>query len=153
MVFRNDPCPCGCGKKYKKCCLKKAKKAAEQETPRHALGVPTSQLAEIGVFLEIDAVEELDRVSNSVLDMIKEKNFDDALNTCARLLDEWPDFSDGLERSARVHEAMADFEKARDFYARTIAFTEQHDGFEDGGLADMCRKRIAVINIRLSGGG
>jgi uncharacterized protein YecA (UPF0149 family) len=24
-VGRNDPCPCGSGKKYKVCCLKKAK--------------------------------------------------------------------------------------------------------------------------------
>ena len=28
-VNRNDPCPCGSGKKYKKCCLKKP---SEQQT-------------------------------------------------------------------------------------------------------------------------
>ncbi len=30
MVGRNDPCPCGSGKKYKKCCLKKDRAAARQ---------------------------------------------------------------------------------------------------------------------------
>lgn len=124
------------------------KTQAGQQRPRNPLEVPTSQLAELGVLFEIDDAEELDLVSNSVLAMIKERNFDDALRTCARLLDEWPDFADGLERSALVHEAMGDLERAKDFYARTIAFTEQHDGFEDGGLADMCRERIAAIDAR-----
>ncbi len=41
-IGRNDPCPCGSGKKYKKCCLKK--KEAEQEkksaqTPRRNQGL------------------------------------------------------------------------------------------------------------------
>ena len=31
-VGRNDPCPCGSGKKYKKCCL--GKKAADEAKPR-----------------------------------------------------------------------------------------------------------------------
>jgi len=36
MVGRNDPCPCGSGKKYKKCCLKKDEEArrAQEEARR-----------------------------------------------------------------------------------------------------------------------
>ncbi|MDT8324176.1 MAG: SEC-C metal-binding domain-containing protein, partial [Bacteroidota bacterium] len=34
-VGRNDPCPCGSGKKYKKCCL--AKDAAAQAQARFDL--------------------------------------------------------------------------------------------------------------------
>ncbi|MFZ1404770.1 MAG: SEC-C metal-binding domain-containing protein, partial [Anaerolineae bacterium] len=36
MVGRNDPCPCGSGKKYKKCCLKKDEEAwrAQEEAER-----------------------------------------------------------------------------------------------------------------------
>jgi len=33
---RNDPCPCGSGKKYKKCCLpkeKEARRGAERQPP------------------------------------------------------------------------------------------------------------------------
>ncbi len=39
MTGRNDPCPCGSGKKYKKCCLKKdeeARRAAQAEAERAA---------------------------------------------------------------------------------------------------------------------
>ena len=34
-VGRNDPCPCGSGKKYKKCCLRA--EAAAVETPEELL--------------------------------------------------------------------------------------------------------------------
>lgn len=34
-VGRNDPCPCGSGKKYKNCCLSQK---AGQEKPRDAMG-------------------------------------------------------------------------------------------------------------------
>ena len=30
-VGPNDPCPCGSGKKYKKCCMQKDKNAGRQE--------------------------------------------------------------------------------------------------------------------------
>jgi hypothetical protein len=32
-IKRNDPCPCGSGRKYKKCC-----KLLEEETPREEYG-------------------------------------------------------------------------------------------------------------------
>jgi hypothetical protein len=35
-VGRNDPCPCGSGKKYKKCCLAKDEAAARQESAQRA---------------------------------------------------------------------------------------------------------------------
>ncbi len=31
MIGRNDPCPCGSGKKYKKCCLTKTKVVSAEE--------------------------------------------------------------------------------------------------------------------------
>ena len=34
MTGRNDPCPCGNGKKYKKCCLKKDQAAARQKAKK-----------------------------------------------------------------------------------------------------------------------
>ena len=33
-IGRNDPCPCGSGKKYKKCCYGKDKTAADASQPR-----------------------------------------------------------------------------------------------------------------------
>src|SRR5699024_7549775 len=33
-VGRNDPCPCGSGKKYKKCCLNKEEAAVKKEAKK-----------------------------------------------------------------------------------------------------------------------
>ncbi len=41
-VGRNDPCPCGSGKKYKKCCLAKDEEATRKEAA--ALPVPAAKL-------------------------------------------------------------------------------------------------------------
>src|SRR5690242_8019223 len=40
-VGRNDPCPCGSGKKYKKCCLEKDQQAARLPPPAPAVPQPT----------------------------------------------------------------------------------------------------------------
>jgi hypothetical protein len=34
---RNDPCPCGSGKKYKRCCLATDEAAAREHARQHAL--------------------------------------------------------------------------------------------------------------------
>lgn len=37
-IGRNDPCPCGSGKKYKKCCIDKIEKTRNPQTPNPAQG-------------------------------------------------------------------------------------------------------------------
>jgi len=40
-IGRNDPCHCGSGKKYKKCCMNKDKEAAQAEqAARQAAAIP-----------------------------------------------------------------------------------------------------------------
>jgi tetratricopeptide (TPR) repeat protein len=134
---RNTLCPCGSGKKYKKCCL------------------PNDEAAELRAsdeqrrLLEAVAWEDdgLDDLSNSVLDLIKAQRFDDALAACKRLLEEWPEVVDGLERSAMVYRAMGKREQALDYYRRALAFTErddQRDGFDEPARA-YYRDRIADL--------
>ena len=65
---------------------------------------------------------ELDRLSNSVLDLVRRRRFDRALEVCKRLLDEYPDVVDGLEHSGHVHAAMGDHALAANFYRRAFAF-------------------------------
>ena len=55
-IGRNEPCPCGSGKKYKKCCL---------NTSKSPIG---------GTFIYTD----LDNLSNQVVDLIQDKKFDEA---------------------------------------------------------------------------
>jgi hypothetical protein len=89
----------------------------------------------------------LDDLSNRVLDLVRERRFDEALAACARLLEEYPDVIDGLERSAIVHEAEGNIVLAADFHRRCIASIEQpehRDDFDDHAI-DYHRERIRKL--------
>ncbi len=132
---RNDPCPCGSGKKYKRCCIRIG-------APPHASTAQNQKW----VVIE----DELTELSNGVLTLIDERRFEEALVGCKRLLDEYPEVVDGLERSAMLREAQGDFPLALDFYRKALAFTkrpDQRDGFDEDGR-DYLRKKIAEVEAR-----
>lgn len=103
---RNEPCPCGSGKKYKKCCLNNP-----------AVG---------GTFIYTD----LDMLSNKVNELIKDGRLAEAEDTCRILMKKYPDQIDGLHRYAEVYEAMGEKQKASRYYRKAANFAEQSDGFE-----------------------
>jgi tetratricopeptide (TPR) repeat protein len=149
-IGRNDPCPCGSGKKYKKCCegaalaqsAEQARAARLATPPRGARPIPETA-GYVG--------DDLDELSNGVVDLIAARRFDEALGACERLLIEYPEVVDGLERSAMVHEARRDFAPAVDFYRRALAFTErpdQRDGFDEEGR-EYFREKIAELDARV----
>jgi tetratricopeptide (TPR) repeat protein len=151
-VGRNAPCPGGSGKKYKRCCAGKpaqtqalpAELAPEREVLRQLLAAPPLEKA----LLEDEI--DLDELSNSILDLVEQKRFDEALAGCEHLLRDYPAVIDGLERSALVHEAREAWALAADFYRRALAFTEQAEqrsGFDQEGRAYF-RKKIAEAEMR-----
>lgn len=154
-IGRNAPCPCGSGKKYKKCCLAAAEAARvsellERRRAASAIGAPTTNAWLSGAAhpaLSEDAGDGLDELSNSVVDRIHEGRLDEALTLCEQLLREYPEVVDGLERSAMVHEARGEYALAAHFYRRALDFTElpeQRDGFEQEGR-DYYRDKIATM--------
>jgi hypothetical protein len=128
-IGRNDPCPCGSGTKYKKCCL--AKDEREAALRRAVASPPISSTAPSGWVLDDDGLDDL---SNSVVDLVASRRFEDALAACQRLRDEFPEVVDGLERSAMVHAAMGNHATAADFYRQALAFVthpSRRDQYED----------------------
>ena len=105
---RNEPCPCGSGKKYKKCCLHTSKPSAG------------------GTFVYTD----LDDLSNQVPELINQKKYDEAEEVCRKLREQYPEQIDGLHRSAELFEAIEDYGEATIFYNQTADFAERVDGFE-----------------------
>ena len=95
-IGRNAPCPCGSGKKYKKCCLlPKANQGQKHASSTKFIPVYT----------------QLDQLSNSVVDLIKQNRLDEAEAVSRKLLADYPDQVDGLNRLAMVYEARG--KKAR----------------------------------------
>jgi Flp pilus assembly protein TadD len=110
-IGRNAPCPCGSGKKYKKCCL----------LPKGGKGqkyAPTTKF--------IPVYTQLDQLSNSVVDLIKQNRLDEAEAVSRRLLTEYPDQVDGLNRLAMVYEARGENGQAADYYRKAADFAKSN---------------------------
>ena len=86
---RNDPCPCGSGKKFKKCCL--GRQEAPASDPQDPTPLPPHAPPE-----PVDEAEEV----------------------CRRLLEEFPDLPDGFMRTAAVREARGQRRQAAEYYRK-----------------------------------
>jgi len=114
-IGRNAPCPCGSGKKYKKCCLM-PKAGKEQKYASNTKFIPV--------------YTKLDQLSNSVVDLIKQERLDEAEAVSHKLLNDYPDQVDGLNRLAMVYEARGEKDKAADYYRKAADFAESNPGFD-----------------------
>jgi hypothetical protein len=134
---RNDPCPCGSGKKYKSCCLTNDE-AAERERLTAAVrpaGLRLPGVAEefVGVPAAAWGDDELTDASNAVVDLVHAGKLDEAEKTARDLLVRFPDEHDGYDRLGMVHEARGENREAADCYRMVIAMIRDHpDGCDPG---------------------
>ena len=118
QVGRNQPCPCGSSKKYKRCCL--ARDEARAAETRRALTTAAW-----------DEDDDLDTASNAVVDLIHAGRLDEAEAAARVLLVRYPEVVDGLERLGMVFEARGDRRRAADYYRQAVAFILEHpEGFD-----------------------
>lgn len=103
-IGRNNLCPCGSGKKYKKCCTGKHKPAEQ---------------AALTPFIITDE-DPLDQLSNQVGDWIDEEEYEQAQRGCEKLLKEYPEVIDGYFRFAALYEKKSDTDKAIKCYQKCI---------------------------------
>jgi hypothetical protein len=122
-IGRNDPCACGSGKKYKKCCMARDEAAARAVQPA---AVPARRPSRANYFQEHDERDELTEASNAVVDMVQ-AGISMPLNrppTTARA--RFPDVHDGYDRLGMVYEARGDHRQAADCYRKAIAIIRDH---------------------------
>ena len=118
-VARNQACPCGSGKKYKRCCLPGDEAAASK-------ALRQSQRAA----LDGDA-DDLTDASNAVVDLVHAGHLDEAEAAARELRVRYPEVVDGYERLAQVAEARGDRTQAADYYRQALAHILEHpDGFD-----------------------
>jgi tetratricopeptide (TPR) repeat protein len=132
-IGRNATCPCGSGRKYKKCCL------AADEAKLAELRKAAAAAAQPIYVIEEDGLDEL---SNSIIDLVRDGHLDQALAACKRLLDEFPDVVDGLERSGMVHAKMGDHAAAAAFYRQAYDFVTHPSRRDDYEGTDYYREQM-----------
>jgi tetratricopeptide (TPR) repeat protein len=137
-VGRNDPCPCGSGKKYKRCCLEKDEAAAR------ALAAARPAVAE-EIADKLDAAYEEDEFtaeSNAAVDLVHAGKLDEAEQAARALLERYPDVHDGWARLAMVYEARGDHRQAADCYRKVIDVIRAHPDDYDPEFEAVFQKRV-----------
>lgn len=115
---RNDACPCGSGKKYKRCCLDKDAAASRHPAAPAPLGI---------MFDEDD--DELEDLSNGVLDLIDAGKFTEAEERCRLLASRFPEKVDHIERLADVRDAQGRFAEAAVLWQQAADFARAHESY------------------------
>ncbi len=152
---RNDPCPCGSGLKYKKCCAQKdaAAESARLAVNKARLGEQAAEYrAQLEEFADFDRAtgsgllddeeDALTRDSNAVLGLIEAGQFDQAEATASALLVSYPQVHDGYTRLGKVFEARGDRRQAAHWYRRSVEFMRQHPEQHDSEFIDAIEERV-----------
>jgi tetratricopeptide (TPR) repeat protein len=140
---RNDLCPCGSGKKYKRCCLS----ADELRESQPMAAANPSAPAPMALFSDDeDDAQELDRLSNSVVDFLDEGRLDEAEAACRELQRRYPDLIDWLERTAMISEKRGDTKMAAEYYRRCLKFIDDQPENFEGATRDYMLARIAELD-------
>lgn len=136
-IGRNELCPCGSGKKYKKCCQNRSK----------SLPLKTKITAYEPQWIPVQ--DPIDRDSNHVVDLVNEGRLDEAELAAKQLLRKYPDFIDGSDRLAMVYEARSEHALAAQWYQRALDFAQHNGGFDEEMLQDY---RDKITRLKKSAG-
>jgi tetratricopeptide (TPR) repeat protein len=153
---RNDPCPCGSGKKYKHCCLDKDRAAELAPAVRQRLALQGQQANHLALrqdyqeeLLESQAAlkeaQALDAASNAVVDLVHAGRLDEAEQAARKLLARYPEVHDGHDRLGMVHEARGQFREAADCYRKVIELTRADPENYDAGFVDSFLELIVKL--------
>jgi tetratricopeptide (TPR) repeat protein len=144
-IGRNDPCACGSGKKYKKCCMASDEAAARAAQPA---AVPARRPSLASYVQEHDEPDELTEASNAVVDMVHAGNLDAAEQAAHDLLERFPDVHDGYDRLGMVCEARGDHRQAAEYYRRAITVIRNHPDSYDPGFEAVFQKLVDRLDAQ-----
>src|SRR5262245_9258138 len=158
---RNDPCPCGSGKKYKRCCLEKdaARErealAAGVKPPSPWAGSPKMAAEIRGAFATAtggdDDDDELETLSNAAVDLVQAGKLDEAEKAARDLLKRFPDVHDGYDRLGMVYEARGQPKEAADCYRKVIEIIRANGNAYDQEFGDVFVKLVAKLDTPTGG--
>jgi len=151
---RNNPCPCGSGKKYKRCCLDKDVAAdLERERLTAAAWRPIVDVDIVNSFDEFDTddaedegEDELTANSDAAIDLIDEGRLDEAEGVARHLLERFPEAHDGWDRLGMVYQARGDNQKAADCYRKVIEMIRAHPENHDPGFEAIFHSLVAKLD-------
>lgn len=144
---RNDPCHCGSGKKYKRCCLQEDQEGERlvRSAANAARQAEYDALVE-ELSLELDQAEALTAASNGVIELIRAGKLDEAEVAARDLLVHFPEVHDGYDRLGMVYEARGDQKRAAECYRQVIDFVRAHPDQYEPDFEDTFHRLIAKLD-------
>jgi hypothetical protein len=121
-IGRNDLCPCGSGKKYKRCCMANDELAAREKLAANAAAAAAAH--QPSNFCD-DCAHQLDDAADAVFDLIDAKKFDEA-------------------------EQAGDHDRAIEYYRRVIAFAHDEPHLYDPQFVDHFQDLIGRLEPRVT---
>ncbi len=123
---RNEPCPCGSGKKYKHCCMVQDQAAQhltlaaqsarlEEQSAQHSANMRAFKAS-------LYESDQLDQDSNAVVGLIHAGRLDEAEAAARELLVRYPEVHDGHDRLGMVYEARGLNREAAQCYRQVVEF-------------------------------
>jgi tetratricopeptide (TPR) repeat protein len=147
---RNEPCPCGSGKKYKHCCLPKDEAAVHTQLTRAAEAAAADAAAtnrrQEALLARLEEEHDLTESSNAVIAMVKAGQLDEAESAARDLLARFPDVHDGYDRLGMVYEARGQNKQAADCYRKVIEFIDAHPDQYDLEFANVFRGLVDKLD-------
>jgi tetratricopeptide (TPR) repeat protein len=152
-VGRNEACPCGSGKKYKRCCLQRdeaamlATSAAQPSEPATLAAIKGALHTRFEDYQATrEEVAELDQASNAVIDLIDAGRLDDAEHAARELLVQYPEIHDGHDRLGMVYEARGLPREAAECYRQVLAFIRAHPDHYEPAIETTFIELIAKLD-------
>jgi len=148
-IGRNEPCPCGSGKKYKQCCL------AKDEAARSASSVAAQtdnlpQLHDPRLCKNCNA--NIDAAARGVLALIDAGKLDAAEQAAQQMMRRWPEIHDGYDCFGMVCEARGNNQAAADYYRKVIAMAREEPSFYEHDFTEYYEKLIRRLDPKSMGG-
>ena len=149
-IGRNDPCHCGSGQKYKRCCQEKDETAERAARPK--MEAAPSMASLLPALRELftddidDDLEQLTEASNAVIKMVRAGQLDEAELAANDLLVRFPEVHDGYDRLGMVYEARGEPKQAADCYRQVIDFVRAHPDLYEPGFEDTFHRLIQKLD-------
>lgn len=137
---RNAPCPCGSGKKYKKCCLSQDEARASDERRQRQEATQAEQEA----FLKY--VDDLEKLTNGANDHIRSGRWAEAEEACRQLEKRFPDEIDADHRFSEYYAARGDFLRAKEYAQSVVNRALADPGKYDKEMAESFQEAVEYFD-------
>lgn len=130
-IGRNDPCPCGSGKKHKKCCLAPGASPVTSVEIVHASSAPHHHACDVCGGGSDDEIDEINERADHILAEILAGRVDDAEALCHDFIEDFPADAEGFDLLSMVFEERGQRARALELLRKALGIADANPEYDD----------------------